>query len=87
MNTVHAADVSGAAWNLAEWMSNLGRKEADVLAGEDLPSNDKSKIKEGEGHNLPEPGKKLVAPLFNLVSCFSFHLVWKKLRLISPSWP
>lgn len=68
MNTVHVVDVAGAIWALAEWMAKLGRKEADSLAGEDIISNDKSKVKEGEGHNLPEYGKKLVAPLFNLVS-------------------
>lgn len=68
MNTVHVVDIAGAIWALAEWMAKLGRKEADSLAGEDIISNDKSKVKEGEGHNLPENGKKLVAPLFNLVS-------------------
>lgn len=68
MNTVHVVDIAGAIWALAEWMATLGRKEADSLAGEDIISNDKSKVKEGEGHSLPEHGKKLVAPLFNLVS-------------------
>ncbi|THH10269.1 hypothetical protein EW145_g1430 [Phellinidium pouzarii] len=65
MNTVHVEDVAGAAFALAEWMAKEGRKEADILAGEEIPSNDKGKIKEGTG--LPETGKKLVAPLFNIV--------------------
>ena len=68
MNTVHVADVAGAAWALAQWMAGLGRTEADSLAGEVIIPNDKSKVKEGEGHNLPDLSKKLVAPLFNLVS-------------------
>lgn len=68
MNTVHVADVAGAAWACAEWMAPLGRKEADILAGEEIPANDKSKVKGVE--NLPSPDQKLVAPLFNLVSKF-----------------
>ncbi|KAI5124324.1 hypothetical protein M0805_008931 [Coniferiporia weirii] len=64
MNTVHVADVAGAAYALAVWMAQEGRKQGDILAGEEIQSNDKSKIKEGD--DLPQNGKKLVAPLFNL---------------------
>ena len=66
MYTVHVEDVAAAAFALAQWMAREGRQQANVIAGEELPSNDKSKIKEGK--DLPEQGKKLVAPLFNLVS-------------------
>ena len=65
MNTVHVADVAGAAWALAEWMAGLGRTEADSLAGEVIIPNDKSKVKEVEG--APAHDKKVIAPLFNLV--------------------
>jgi hypothetical protein len=66
MATIHADDVAGASWACAEWMSGLGRKEANSLAGEEILSNDKSKVKDAS--DLPEADRKLVAPLFNLVS-------------------
>ena len=66
MNTVHTCDIARASWALAQWMSGLGRKEADKLAGEDIPPNDKNKVKEAT--DLPEADRKLTAPLFNLVS-------------------
>lgn len=72
MNTLHVNDLTSAAWVLAEWMAKEGRKEANVLAGEELPPNEKSKIKEGQGFNLPDHSTKPVAPLFNVVS---FHSV------------
>ncbi|KAH8117226.1 hypothetical protein DFH11DRAFT_1573837 [Phellopilus nigrolimitatus] len=75
MNTVHVADVAGSAFALAVWIGKEGRKEADILAGEEITSNDKSKIKAGEGQNLPDPGKKLIAPLFNLVDDSNSTLV------------
>ncbi|CAK5279377.1 unnamed protein product [Mycena citricolor] len=66
MNTVHAEDVSGALWACAQWMAPLGRKEADILAGESiLFHNSKSKVSEVAG--MPNPDKKLIAPIFNLV--------------------
>ena len=68
MNTVHVDDVAAAAFALAEWIAKEGRKQADILAGEEIPPNDKSKVKEAEPSSLPELNKKLVAPLFNLVS-------------------
>jgi hypothetical protein len=47
-------------------MAPLGRKEADSLAGESIIfHNDKGKASEVEG--MPDPEKKLIAPLFNLV--------------------
>ncbi|KAF7322530.1 NAD dependent epimerase dehydratase family protein [Mycena chlorophos] len=65
MNTVHTDDIAGAMWALAQWMAPLGRKEADILAGEIiLFRNDKSKVAEVKG--MPDPSKKLVAPVFNL---------------------
>lgn len=68
MNTVHGDDVAGALWACAEWIAGLKRKEADILAGEAITPNDKSKLKDAEFDGLPDPGTKLVAPLFNLVS-------------------
>ena len=65
MNTVHAEDVAGAAWAAAGWMASLGRTEANVLAGEEIQTNDKSKVKDVE--HVPDLSKKLVAPLFNIV--------------------
>jgi len=48
-------------------MASLGRKEATILAGEDiLFHNDKSKVREVTG--MPAHDQKLVAPLFNLAS-------------------
>lgn len=86
MNTVHVTDVSGAAWALAEWMAGLGRKEADSLAGEEILSNDKSKIKEGT--DLPDVNAKLIAPLFNLVSAkllfWSLAFLLISFRLMTP---
>ncbi|KAF9072970.1 hypothetical protein BDP27DRAFT_1381965 [Rhodocollybia butyracea] len=65
-NTLHAEDLAGAAWALAQWMDSLGRKEADSLSGETiLFHNDKSKVSQVEG--MQPPDKKLIAPLFNLV--------------------
>ncbi|EJD05728.1 uncharacterized protein FOMMEDRAFT_139088 [Fomitiporia mediterranea MF3/22] len=67
MNTVHVDDVAGAAVALARWIEKEGRKQADILAGEEITANDKSKVKAAETDTLPEPSKKLIAPLFNLV--------------------
>ncbi|KAJ7043259.1 hypothetical protein C8F04DRAFT_1207716 [Mycena alexandri] len=65
-HTVHAEDVAGAMWALAEWMAPKGRKEADALAGELIIfHNEKSKAASVQG--MPPADKKLVAPLFNLV--------------------
>jgi hypothetical protein len=65
--TVHVYDVAAGLWACAEWIAKLGRKEADVLAGEEIIfHNDKSKLKEVEG-TVPADQKQ-VAPLFNLVS-------------------
>ena len=79
MNTVHSEDVAGALWACAEWMSGLGRKEADILAGEVIASNDKSKLKDAEIEGLPSYDEKLVAPLFNLVSNLGFISLLHKL--------
>ena len=54
-------------------MAKAGRKEADSLAGEEIPfKNDKSKVDEVEG--MVPPSKKVVAPLFNIVSVES-HII------------
>jgi len=64
-HTVHVDDVAGAVWACAEWMSNLGRAEADRVAGEQLVfHNEKSKVKEVEG--MVPHDKKCIAPLFNI---------------------
>ena len=48
-------------------MAKTGRTEADALAGEEIVfKNDKSKVDEVEG--MVPPSKKVVAPLFNIVS-------------------
>ncbi|KIJ37720.1 hypothetical protein M422DRAFT_211199, partial [Sphaerobolus stellatus SS14] len=65
-NTVHAEDVAGACWTAAEWMSKLGRQEANKIAGENIYfANDKSKF--GQVLGMPDPKSKLTAPLFNVV--------------------
>lgn len=67
MNTVHCDDVAGGLWAAAQWMSRVGRDEALGLAGEEICwRNDKSKVAEVTG--MPPPEKKIIAPLFNLVS-------------------
>jgi hypothetical protein len=48
-------------------MADKGRAKADELAGEEIWwANEKSMLKEVP--EIPEPTKKLIAPLFNLVS-------------------
>ena len=67
MHTVHSEDVAGGLWAVAEWISRVGREEALKLAGEEIFwRNDKSKLTEATG--MPPPEKKIIAPLFNLVS-------------------
>lgn len=54
-------------------MAKTGRTEADALAGEEIVfKNDKSKVDEVEG--MVPPSKKVVAPLFNIVSVES-HII------------
>jgi hypothetical protein len=67
MHTVHSEDVASGLWAAAEWMSRVGRDEAVKLAGEEIYwRNDKSKVSEVTG--MPPSEKKVIAPLFNLVS-------------------
>ncbi|KAI0781092.1 hypothetical protein BD413DRAFT_20648 [Trametes elegans] len=64
-HTVHVDDIAGAMWACAEWMAKLGRKEADAIAGEEIPfKNDKSKVNEVEG--MVPHNQKVIAPLFNI---------------------
>ncbi|KAH7921728.1 hypothetical protein BV22DRAFT_1107017 [Leucogyrophana mollusca] len=66
MDTVHIDDVAGGMWACAEWIAPLGRKEADIVAGEKiLFHNEKSKVAEVEG-TCP-PNSQPIAPVFNLV--------------------
>lgn len=71
MNTVHVDDVAAAVWALAGWMAGLGRLEANTIAGEDIQTNDKSKVKDVEG--VPDLSVKLVAPLFNIVRTVALY--------------
>jgi hypothetical protein len=64
MNTIHSDDVAGGLWAAAEWMSRVGRTEALNEAGEEICY--KNKVREVTG--MPPPEKKIVVPLFNLVS-------------------
>ncbi|KAL0947340.1 hypothetical protein HGRIS_013459 [Hohenbuehelia grisea] len=65
-NTVHVEDIAGAMHACAKWMADLGRKEADALAGEQIIfHNSKSRVSDVEG--MPPHDQKLIAPLFNLV--------------------
>ena len=80
MNTVHVDDVAGAAVALARWIEKEGRKQADILAGEEITTNDKSKVKAAETDTLPDPSKKLIAPLFNLVSAMPWIFTRFKLN-------
>lgn len=73
MNTVHVDDVAAAVWALAGWMSGVGRIEANTIAGEDIQTNEKSKVKDIEG--VPDHNIKIVAPLFNLVRPLRIILV------------
>lgn len=73
MNTVHVDDVAAAAYALAVWIEKEGRQEANVLAGEEIVACEKSKVKAAEANAIPDAGKKVVAPLFNLVSPFHCH--------------
>jgi hypothetical protein len=67
MHTIHSEDVAGGLWAVAEWMSRVGHEEALKLAGEEIVwRNDKNKLTEATG--MPPPEKKIIAPLFNLVS-------------------
>lgn len=67
MNSVHVYDIAGALWACAEWMAPLGRKQANVLAGEEIIfHNDKKKV--GVVDGMSPHDKKLIAPLFNVVS-------------------
>jgi hypothetical protein len=67
MNSVHTDDVAGSLWAAANWMASLGRKEANVLAGEEiLFHNDKKNLAEVAG--VPPHDKKIIAPVFNIVS-------------------
>lgn len=80
MNTVHVDDIAGGAWACANWISKLGRKEADAAAGVPIIfHNEKSKIKDVEGARLAD--EKPVAPVFNLV----YILAPPPLR-IGPHW-
>ncbi|KAI8998784.1 hypothetical protein BD414DRAFT_133694 [Trametes punicea] len=64
-HTVHVDDIAGAMWACAEWMAKIGRKEADAIAGEEIPfKNEKSKADEVEG--MVPHNQKVIAPLFNI---------------------
>ncbi|EJD53258.1 hypothetical protein AURDEDRAFT_110950 [Auricularia subglabra TFB-10046 SS5] len=66
INTVHTDDVAGAVWAVAQWISKIGRAEADKLAGENIHfALDKDPAKDVKGE--PGPKEKVVAPFFNLV--------------------
>ena len=76
-HTVHVEDIAGATWAAAEWMARTGRKEGNVLAGEEIVfKNEKSKAGEVEG--MVAPSEKVVAPLFNIVS----RIWWYALRAV-----
>lgn len=92
MHTVHVEDVAAAAYVLADWMAKEGKAKANEIAGEEIPSNDKGKTKAavseiGEGFVLTDRNKKLVAPIFNLVSfweerSFVFRLFFVIINII-----
>ncbi|KAH7107741.1 hypothetical protein BKA62DRAFT_144966 [Auriculariales sp. MPI-PUGE-AT-0066] len=66
INTVHTDDVAAGSFAIAQWLSKVGRAEADKLAGEEIHyAMDKSKPTEIAGE--PGPKEKVVAPMFNLV--------------------
>ena len=74
MNSVHTDDVAGSLWAAAEWIASLGRKAADSLAGEEIIfHNDKRHVTEVDG--MPPHDKKLIAPMFNVVSA-TFESEW-----------
>lgn len=66
INTVHTDDVAAGAFAVAQWMSKIGRAEADKIAGEDIAfTMDKAKAAGIPGE--PGPKEKVIVPLFNLV--------------------
>jgi hypothetical protein len=74
MNSVHTDDVAGSLWAAALWIASLGRKAADSLAGEEIIfHNDKRHVTEVNG--MPPYDKKLIAPMFNIVSV-TFEFYW-----------
>jgi hypothetical protein len=67
MHSVHIDDVAGSVWASAQWIAAIGRKEANAIAGEEIMfHNDKRHVTEVIG--MVPPDKKLIAPLFNVVS-------------------
>lgn len=67
VNCSHVDDISGALWACSQWMASLGRKEANIIAGEELIfHNDKRKVASVEG--MPPHDAKIIAPVFNIVS-------------------
>lgn len=68
MHTMHSDDLAGAMWACALWMAPLGRKEADRIAGELIQPNDKGMLENME--DAADPKKKIIAPLFNVVSVY-----------------
>jgi len=62
MNCIHIDDLAGASWACAEWIARLGRKEADLLAGEEIIFHNFAEV-DGMAHH----DKKLIAPMFNVV--------------------
>jgi hypothetical protein len=67
LNSVHIDDVAGSVWAGAQWIASLGRKEANSLAGEEIIfHNDKRHVTEVDG--MSPHNKKLIAPMFNVVS-------------------
>jgi hypothetical protein len=66
-HTVHVDDVAGALFACAEWMAQHSRQKADSLAGEQIIfHNEKNKVAEVEG--MVPHDRKVIAPVFNLVS-------------------
>ncbi|KIP09250.1 hypothetical protein PHLGIDRAFT_116504 [Phlebiopsis gigantea 11061_1 CR5-6] len=64
-NTVHVDDVVGAMWAVAQWMGQIGRKEANSIAGEEIVYKAEKNKTTTEG--MAPPDQKCIAPLFNIV--------------------
>lgn len=53
-------------WAVAQWMGQIGRKEANSIAGEEIVYKAEKNKTTTEG--MAPPDQKCIAPLFNIVS-------------------
>ncbi len=75
IHTIHTTDVVRAVFTSARWMTELGRRKADEKAGVNVASSWALDEKPDVKIEVVDPKKKIIVPLFNLVSVdVSYHL-------------